>query len=66
MGVQLGLVLVLVLVPASLVSAANICMLASSASVLSAGQGVKIRDQGEVSQPDGLLAFSGDANKMLT
>lgn len=47
-------------------SAVNIGMLGSSALVLSASQGAKIRDQGEVSQPDGLLAFSGDANKMLT
>lgn len=52
--------------PTSPVSAANICMLSSSAFVLSAGRGVKIRDQREVGQPDGLLALSGDANKILT
>lgn len=48
--------------------AANISRLVSSLSataVPSAGQGVKIRGQGEANQPDRLLAFRGETNKML-
>lgn len=44
--------------------AANISRLVSSLSA-TAGQGVKIRGQGEASQPDRLLAFRGETNKML-